>query len=78
MKGCFECVEEIPIEDGVVRAVHIYYIESYIFGRCVAEAAERYRQIYGAYRLNSSAPETIQRLCCLFQLFSIEAYLIEG
>jgi hypothetical protein len=55
VEGCFECVEEASIEDGVVRIVHVHYIESYVLGSRIAKATDR----YGAYWLNSFAIETI-------------------
>jgi hypothetical protein len=49
MEGCFEGVEEASTKNGVVRIVHVHYIERYVFSASIAKAAKRQWQIYGAY-----------------------------
>jgi hypothetical protein len=42
MKRCFECIEETPSEDSIIRITHVHYIEDYVLGVSVAGAVERY------------------------------------
>jgi hypothetical protein len=68
---CFKSVEETPSEDGIVRIIHVHHIKSYVLSASITKAIKR-------YWFDSSYVETIQRLGCFFELFSIETHLLES
>jgi hypothetical protein len=62
MKSCFEGVEETSSKNGIIRVIHVHYIESNILCAGIEKAAKRYRERYGAHWLDSFSAKTIQWL----------------
>jgi hypothetical protein len=78
MDYCLEGIEQTSAKNCIVWIVHVYHIEGYVFSSCILEVADGYMQRYGAYEFNSSPPETMQWLCCFFQLLYVKPHLIES